>query len=72
MTSIEERSILCYVYITEDCVAIKIMLKNNYFHEKKKLSKKKKKIVVLMLQGIIRIRVQKSLTLEDNQYKNNT
>ena len=43
MTSIEERSILCYVYITEDCVAIKIMLKNNYFHEKKKLSKKKKK-----------------------------
>lgn len=40
MTSIEERSILCYVYITEDCVAIKIMLKNNYFHEKKKLSKK--------------------------------
>ena len=64
MTSIEERSILCYVYITEDCVAIKIMLKNNYFHEKKAI--KKKKIVVLMLQGIIRIRFQKSLTLEDN------
>ena len=38
MTSIEERSILCFVCITEDYVAIKIMLKNNYFHEKKAIN----------------------------------
>ena len=43
MTYLEEINILYYSYINEYCVAIKIMLENNYLCEEKATKKKKER-----------------------------